>query len=126
MANEISKQINITGLLGNQTALFETTEAITWTNNGGLDVYFDVTTAAAGTLIDISSFVSTPGVAGFHNIDLTEVNICELGVQVTGTFFPFLSLDPGQSDGGGNLAITSFWARAAVATLKLRVFCLEK
>lgn len=51
-----------------------------------------IPTSAAGTAVVYSAAVTTLGVARFKNLDST--NYIELGVQVGGTFYPFVLLKP--------------------------------
>lgn len=124
MSNELTIKTSVKGLKGTQKTDFDVTTIADQAANGGLDTIYNITDAAAGTQVDISSFVSTPGACGFQNIDVTAT--IELGIQDGGTFFPFLSLPPGRSDSGADLAITTFYAKSSSGTVKLRVFCNEK
>lgn len=124
MANELTSKIIVKGLLGTQQTDFDVTTIFNQAANGGLDAHFDITAAAAGTLVDISAFVSTPGACGFQNIDATQT--IEIGIQTGGVFFPLLSLPPGRAIAGADLAITSIFAKSSSGTVKLRVFCNEK
>ena len=53
-----------------------------------------VPTAAAGTAVPLGP-VATPGWVSFQNVDST--NFCEVGLQVSGTFYPFAKLLPGDA-----------------------------
>jgi len=69
-----------------------------------------------GNLLDMGG-VSTPGLAAFANLDST--NYVEIGIQVAGTFYPFLKLLAGQQAGPMFLGASAIYARANTANVQL-------
>jgi len=76
-----------------------------------------IPTTAAGTLIPINTTdVASGGVSKFTNTDGT--NYADIGVQVSGTFYPLVRLKPGEV-WVTRLAITAPYARAHTASVAL-------
>lgn len=76
--------------------------------------------AAIGTSQEAVSIgdVATAGWAMFKNLDST--NYLEIGIEITGTFFPFLKLKAGEAAGPLRLGVNSIYARANTAACKLQ------
>jgi hypothetical protein len=60
--------------------------------------------------------LSTPGFGVFQNLD--DTNYVEVGIDVGGSFYPFLHLLPGEAD-LCRVAISALYAKANVAPVKL-------
>jgi len=71
-----------------------------------------------GDALDLGSVV-TPGMAMFSNLEVSPGNFCEIGVQVTGTFYPFLKLLAGQQSGPLILGAAAIYGRANTGNVKL-------
>jgi hypothetical protein len=70
---------------------------------------------SAHSALDLGSVV-TPGFAVFQNLDST--NYIEVGIDVTGAFYPFLKLKAGEQ-GIVRLGISAPYAKANVAAVSL-------
>lgn len=68
--------------------------------------------------ISLISDISTPGLASFKNMDAT--NYVEIGVVVSGTFYPLVKLKPGDPAAQFRLATGTFYARANTAAVDLQ------
>jgi hypothetical protein len=75
--------------------------------------------SAQGDLLDIGG-VTVPGMAIFSNLEaVVGGNFCEIGIQVSGTFYPFLKLLGGQQSGPMFLGATTIYGRANTGNVKL-------
>ena len=72
--------------------------------------------SAEGDLISLGGVV-VPGIASFSNLD--TANYLEIGIQVTGTFYPFIKLKAGQQSGPLFLGTSAIYGRANTADVKL-------
>ena len=74
--------------------------------------------SAQGDQLDMGG-ITVPGVAAFANLDLT--NYVEIGIQVSGTFYPFIKLLAGQQAGPLFLgvALNAVYARANTGNVNL-------
>jgi hypothetical protein len=79
--------------------------------------------SAQGDLIELGG-VTVPGMAIFSNLD--AVNFCEIGIQVSGTFYPFLKLLTGQQSGPIFLGATAIYGRANTGNVKLFYIIYDK
>ena len=75
-----------------------------------------ISTGAGGDVLDLGSVV-TPGMAVFVNLD--AANYVEVGIQLTGTFYPFLKLNFGEQAGPMRLGVAAPYARANTLAVKL-------
>jgi hypothetical protein len=75
-----------------------------------------IPTTAAGTAIILGG-VSTPGLGVFVNLDST--NYIEIGIQVTGVFYPFLKVAALLSSGPSWLGTSAPYARANTNSVRL-------
>ena len=80
------------------------------------------TVPAAKTLLDLGS-LTTPGWAVFKNLD--DTNFIEVGIDVGGTFYPFLKLEPGE-ECPAKLGITAIYAQADTSPVKLYYIIFEE
>ena len=69
-----------------------------------------------GDLISLGGVVA-PSLSSFSNLD--TVNYVEIGIQVSGTFYPFLKLKAGQQSGPMFLGTAAIYARANTGDVKL-------
>jgi hypothetical protein len=81
-----------------------------------------VPTTAGGTALSIGSNVGTAGWAFFRNTDAN--NYVQVGVQVSGTFYPLLTLKAGEYC-VVRLATDTVYALANTAAVDLEFFVLE-
>jgi hypothetical protein len=65
------------------------------------------------TTVDLGS-TATPGRAFFKNLD--AVNAIQIGIKVSGTFYPFTELLPGEVDTVRLIAGTTYWAQGVLLT----------
>ena len=72
--------------------------------------------SAQGDLLDLGG-VTSPGMAVLANLD--ALNYVEIGIRVSGTFYPFLKLLSGQQAGPMFLGASSIYARANTANVQL-------
>lgn len=95
MADEITVTIGLNASKANAPKVTNSAEARQhdWSGNIVAADVTEVPTTAAGTSIDLAS-ISTSGWALFENLDNT--NYVELGVQVSGTFYPLARLLAGE------------------------------
>jgi len=77
------------------------------------------TLLAASSQGDIVSLggVVVPGLAAFSNLD--SANYIEIGIQVAGTFYPFLKLQAGQQSGPMFMGTTEIYGRANTGNVKM-------
>jgi hypothetical protein len=61
--------------------------------------------------------VATPGLGFFANLD--DANFIEIGIRVSGTFYPFLKLLKGQQAGPVWMGTTGLYAKADTGNVKL-------
>lgn len=121
MANELKTSVSISAAKGNLSLSRSKSNSIDMAGTaqyaGGA---VSVATTSAGVALGLGS-VSTPGVSFFQNIDATHY--IEVGVQVGGTFYPFLKLMPGEA-WMGRLATAAPYARAntSAAVLDYAIF----
>lgn len=95
MANEIYYTLGLQVVNGN--LLLDINDLARTCDMAGTIIARDVKsvpTTAAGTALDLAS-ISTQGFAHFINLDAT--NFIEIGVQVSGTFYPFVKLKAGEA-----------------------------
>lgn len=81
-----------------------------------------IPTSAAGTAITITAGVASAGWAWVRNTDTT--NYIDIGVQVSGTFYPLIRLYPGEGH-PMRLAMLTPYARANTAAVDLEFCALE-
>lgn len=96
---------NMSGLTANQT-----------TAGVVRNVQTCLSASAQGDAINKGS-ITTPALAVFENLDAN--NYIEIGIQVTGTFYPFLKLLAGKQAGPMWLGTTTPYARANTGNIKL-------
>jgi hypothetical protein len=72
--------------------------------------------SAQGDVIELGG-VTTPGMSVFANLD--TANYCEIGIQVGGTFYPFMKLKAGQQSGPVWMGTTAPYGRANTGNVKL-------
>ena len=128
--SEIRATLSITANKGFQNFEFDASGLnIVMTNNGGIDAIQTIGIGATGELIDLGDLLvesfSSLGVSAFRNIEASGGNYVEIGLRVSGVFYPTKRLDPGMFDGGGVLGTSTFYARANTAPVKLQKFILE-
>jgi len=75
-----------------------------------------ISTTTNGEALNLGS-ITTVGWAIFANLD--DTNYVEVGVQVGGTFYPFLKLKSGEQAGPMRLGVSNPYARANTAAVKL-------
>lgn len=93
MANEISYNYSLSVAKTNLANSKSAQGSITLNGSHYSAGAMNVPTTAGGTAIPLGS-VATNGTAFFKNLDGT--NYVEIGVQVTGTFYPLIRLKPGE------------------------------
>lgn len=72
---------------------------------------------AAHEALGVGADLGTPGFAIFTNLDTT--NYVQVGLDVSGTFYPVLKIMPGHSAGPLQLATSTLYAQANVAAVEL-------
>ena len=75
-----------------------------------------------GDVVSLGGVV-TPGIAVFSNLD--TVNYIELGIQVSGTFYPFLKLQAGQQSGPMFMGTSGIYGRANTGDVKMLYIIYE-
>jgi hypothetical protein len=117
MANEIQYSFNIgltNGLLSDK---YNTASKANQSNaNMVRNTQTLLSASAQGDQLDVGG-VLVPGLAVFTNLDST--NFTEIGIRVSGTFYPFLKLLKGQSSGPLFLGATAIYGRANTGNVKL-------
>ncbi len=93
MANEITYSYSIGVSKSNLINSKSASGSITMNGSHYASGAMNIPTTAGGTAIPLGS-VATNGTACFKNLDAT--NYVEIGVQVTGTFYPLIRLKPGE------------------------------
>lgn len=123
MADEITYSISLQAIKGN---LSIKRDLLRQTVDMAGDAYSaqvqSIPTTAAGTAVDVASAVGTPGYAFFRNLD--DTNFIDLGVQVTATFYPFVTLKAGEGC-VLRLTDTTFHARADTSAVLLESVVIE-
>lgn len=124
MANEITVTIGLSAVKANAASVARAASARQhdWS---GATVTRDVTevaTTSAGVALDLGS-VSNSGWALFENLDST--NYVEVGVQVSGTFYPFLRLLAGERAVCRVSQAATLYARANTSAVKLDFTIME-
>lgn len=104
-AGNLNDNYNTSGLTANQA-----------TNKLVRNVQTTLVASAQGDLLDLGG-VTVPGLSVFSNLD--TVNYVEVGVQVSGTFYPFLKLLALQQSGPMFLGTSAIYARANTGNVKL-------
>lgn len=84
-----------------------------------------IPTTAGGTAVAVAAAVGTYGYAHFTNLDSS--NYVDLGVQVSGTFYPFMRVMPGKTSPPIllSMAAGALYALAHTAAVELEVFVNE-
>lgn len=86
-----------------------------------------VATTAAGNAVPYGavSALGTPGEIAFKNLDPT--NYVEIGLQISGTFYPFARIDPGRIAGPFQIAdsVALYW-RAHTAAVLTKLLLLSR
>lgn len=78
--------------------------------------------ATTPTALSIASDVASAGMTWYRNTDST--NACSVGIEVSGTYYPFLNLMPGEM-ALGRMATKTVYAQATTATVVLEWWMLE-
>jgi hypothetical protein len=123
MANEITATAVLKVLKGN-VDITRPMISKPFTMNGtayGVDTV-SVPTTSTGTALVTPSAVGTGGWSYFVNIDTT--NYVEVGVQVSGTFYPVVKLKAGEF-GMFRIAVLTLFARANTAAVELEHWIVE-
>lgn len=120
MAGEIRYNMGMTLANGSLNDNYNTSGLIADQATAGIvrNVQTLLSASAQGDLLDLGSVV-TPGLATFSNLEVSPGNYCEVGIQVAGTFYPFLKLLAGQQSGPMFLGATAIYARANTGNVKL-------
>jgi len=116
MANEIQLSTSIKVANGNFAESITRSLSVNQSNIGAAGGSQVVPTTSAGTAITISTLTAF-GFAVFQNLDAT--NFVQIGVQVSGTFYPLLKLFPGESNQLRLEPSATPYARADTASVKL-------
>ena len=125
MADEIRYSMNVSLANGNLNDSYNTSSLkADQTTQGLVRNVQPVGTTAAGDVVDMGS-ISTPRMAVFSNLDV--LNFVQIGLQIGGTFYPFLKLDPETQAGPiwlGNT--TPIYARADAGAVELFYILYEE
>lgn len=78
---------------------------------------------AAEEAVSISADVVTPRWCKLTNMDVT--NFCDIGTKPSGTFIPFMRLQPGDQAGFPIGSAVALYAKSNVASTRLRVSVAE-
>ena len=123
MANEIRVDNRLTVNNGSLSITRTPVKQINMSGSSYSSIVQSIATTAAGTAVTIGSAVATYGVALFVNLDIT--NYVQIGVQVTGTFYPLLKLKPGESALCRLAPSTTVYAVADTSAVKLETIVVE-
>lgn len=125
MAAEISIVSQVTATKGNITLTRSRTFTPDWTLARHTLGVQNIATTAGGVAVDLGPTVTTPAVSYFVNLD--TANYVEVGVQVGGTFYPFVRLKAGEMY-VFRLAVgpTALYARANTAAVDLEFGVLQE
>ncbi len=95
MSNEITVNASLSATKGNLVISqpFSGSFNLTTSNPAAAGVAISIATTSAGVAIPLGS-VSTLGWAWLKNLDTT--NFLQVGVQVSGTFYPLIKMLPGE------------------------------
>jgi hypothetical protein len=115
MANEISYQFQIILNNGKLKDQYSSNSVSATQSTAALMRNVQSISNSAHSALDLGSVV-TPGFAVFQNLDST--NYVEVGIDVTGTFYPFLKLKAGEQ-GIVRLGISAPYAKANSAAVSL-------
>lgn len=124
MANEITTISRLAFTKGNLALDRNVTSRITMGGTHFSENVQTIPTTSAGTALVIAAAVATLGFAFFRNNDGT--NFIQVGVQVSGTFYPLIKIKPGETAGPVRLTPgITVYARADTASADLENMILE-
>ena len=115
MSNEVSYQFQIILNNGKLKDQYSSNSVSATQSTAALMRNVQTISNAAHSALDLGSVV-TPGFAVFQNLDST--NYVEVGIDVTGVFYPFMKLKAGEQ-GIVRLGISAPYAKANTSSVSL-------
>jgi hypothetical protein len=115
MANEVAYQFQITLNNGGLKDQYSSSSVTADQSTAALVRNVQTISSVSHAALDLGS-LTTPGFAVFQNLDAT--NYIEIGIDVSGTFYPFMKLNPGDQ-GMVKLGTTAPYALADTASISL-------
>lgn len=122
MANEITVTTRFQLRKGSLTCSKQATTRADFAGTHYAANTLSIPTTSAGTSLAIGANVATAGCG--YLVNTSDTNYVEIGVQVSGTFYPVMKLKPGECF-PIRAATTALYARANTAAVDLEYFLLE-